>query len=214
MYWRLEVGLSQPRDAGLKDKDPNFAQIITANFERDTLNNIDRSFLMGAGVGYRFHPNWRGDAALTYRGGYQLDDRDKDGGIIPPVPATYSADVSSTALLFNGYYDFEAGGMRPYVGAGIGVAHNRLGPLRQDFNRGFNLNLAPGKRTDTAFALMAGVSMPQPGWVLDLGYRYVDLGKIESGTGLYSNGASLGVPAYPGVSGRLTAHELTVGVRF
>jgi opacity protein-like surface antigen len=217
MYWRLELGLSQPNDAKLKDKDANFAQIITANFERDELNRIDPSFLMGAGIGYRFSPALRGDLTLSYRGGYQLYDRDKDGGFTPPLPATYHADIASTALLANGYYDFPAGGMRPYVGAGVGLSHNRMGALTQDWNRGFQLTLAPGKRTDAAFALMAGVAIPQPGWTLDLGYRYVDLGKIESGKGLFIGGVMVpdfGFGPYPGVSGRLTAHELTAGIRF
>jgi opacity protein-like surface antigen len=65
---------------------------------------------------------------------------------------------------------------------------------------------------------MAGVSIPQAGWTLDLGYRYVDLGKFETGTGLFINGAPAptapGFGPYPGASGRLTAHELTVGIRF
>jgi opacity protein-like surface antigen len=217
MYWRLEFGLSQANDAEFKDKNPDFAQIIKADFSTDVLNNIDESYILGAGIGYRFSSSLRGDVTLTYRGGYRLDDRDQDGGFTPPLPASYSADITSTAIMVNGYYDFSAGGVRPYLGAGVGLSRNHMGPLVQDWGRGFQLAFGAGTTTEAAFAVMAGVGIPLSGRILDIGYRYVDLGKIETGTGLYINGAlvpDFGFGPYPGASGKLTAHELTLGIRF
>jgi opacity protein-like surface antigen len=52
------------------------------------------------------------------------------------------------------------------------------------------------------------------GWVLDIGYRYVDMGKFETGEG----GTAHTIPqfAFPfsGADGKLRAHELAIGARF
>ena len=66
--------------------------------------------------------------------------------------------------------------------AGIGVARNETGNLTQDFRLGFVNTFSGATRDDTAFALMAGVGIPYPGWTLDLGYRYVDL-RPKKGSG-------------------------------
>jgi opacity protein-like surface antigen len=54
---------------------------------------------------------------------------------------------------------------------------------------------------------MAGVGIPSPGWTLDIGLRYIDMGKFETG-----NTAALGITG--GHTGKLSAYELTLGARF
>ena len=147
---------------------------------------------------------------LSHRETYALDDKDRSN-------AFYYADIKSTALMLNGYYDFATtGDFRPYVGMGLGWAHNRLHTVVQGFALANFVNtLSPGSRNNFAFALMAGVSIPQQGWTLDIGYRYIDLGSIKSGN-FYFSTAFPGFVGFPvsGVVGRLRAHELTVGARF
>ena len=109
--------------------------------------------------------------------------------------------------MVNGYYDFTAGSVRPYIGAGIGWARNETDMLVQDFGLGFSNTFSGATRDDTAVALMAGVGVPYSGWTLDVGYRFIDLGKFETGTA-----AAFGISS--GQTGRLRAHELTLGARF
>ena len=202
LYWRVEIGYSKPGDADFKDNDFYQAGNILADAagtEPAALNKIDGSSVVGGGVGYRFTTGLRGDVMLAYRGFYSLDDR--------TFEADYRAGITSTTLMANGYYDFTAGGIRPYVGAGVGVARNETDMLVQDFRTGFANTFSGATREDPAFALMAGIGIPYSTWTLDIGYRYVDMGKFETG-----NLARLGVSS--GHTGKLTAHEFTLGARF
>ena len=202
MYWRLEIGYSKPNDADFKDNNFNDAGVIWADpsgTQPGTLNKIDGSSIVGGGVGYRFTSGLRGDVLLAYRGFYALDDK--------TFEADYHANITSTTLMVNGYYDFTVGSVRPYIGAGIGLARNETDTLVQDFRLGFANTFAGASREDTAVALMAGVGIPYAGWTLDIGYRYIDLGKFET-----SNRAAFGVSS--GHTGKLSAHEFTLGARF
>lgn len=214
MYWRFDLGVSFANNADFKDKDPNFNQIIAdpVTFAPGKLDDLGSAFILGGGVGYRFNDNVRGDATLAYRSTYQLTGRDAVGTLFE---SQYSGPVTSLALMVNGYYDFRAvGGVRPFVGAGVGVAENKLDKLLQNFPGGGFLTFGKGTKTNTAFAAMAGVSIPAGRETFEVGYRYVDLGKFETGTGLNFPGFGNVSPAYPGASGKLTAHELTFGMRF
>lgn len=216
VYWRVEAGSSHARDAGFQDKDFEQAGLIwDGNFPPvpGILDELGVSPLFGVGVGYRFDDSVRGDVVLGYRGRYALTGAFQESWSTRPT--TYDVDVASTTLLVNGYYDFRpVAGVRPYLGAGIGVARNRTGQLTQDFGFGFTTTVAGATRHDFAFALMAGVGLPMQGWTLDVGYRYVDMGKFETGVG----GTANSVPpfAFPffGASGKLRAHEVVAGARF
>jgi opacity protein-like surface antigen len=202
LYWRLEIGYSKPNDADFKDNNFYEAGNILADSsftQPATLNNIDGSSVVGGGVGYRFASGLRGDVTLAYRGFYSLNDK--------TFEANYHASITSTTLMLNGYYDFTAGSVKPYVGAGVGVARNETDRLTQDFRLGFVNTFSGATKDNGAFALMAGVGIPYSGWTLDVGYRYIDLGKFET-----APIAAFGVSS--GHSGKLSAHEFTLGARF
>lgn len=201
-YWRLEFGYSKPNDADFKDNDFNNAGVIWADpsgTEGGTLNKIDGSPVIGGGVGYRFTDSLRGDVMLTHRGFYRLNDA--------TFEADYRANISSTTLMANGYYDFTAGGAKPYVGVGIGYARNETETLIQDFRLGFANQFSGATKDNGAVALMVGVGIPYSDWTLDIGYRYVDMGKFET-----APVAALGISS--GQTGKLSAHEFTIGARF
>ena len=202
MYWRFDAGWSRAGDADFKDNDFNGAGVICADpscTRPGTVNSIDGSSVVGAGVGYRFSGALRGDVTLAYRGFYELNEFVGD--------ATYRAQTKSTTLMVNGYYDFTAGGVRPYIGAGIGWARNETEQLTQDFGLGFINSFAGATRDNAAVAVMVGVGIPYSGWTLDIGYRYIDLGKFETG-----NTAAFGISG--GQTGKLSASEFTLGARF
>lgn len=202
MYWRLEVGNSRPNDADFKDNDfYNAGNIVidAAYSKPGRLDNVDGSLVAGVGLGYRFSSKLRGDVTFAHRDSYTLSDR--------TFEANYYASITSTTLMANGYYDFASDGVRPYVGAGVGVARNVTERLVQDFRLGFANRFSGATKDNAAFALLIGVSVPYPGGMLDFGYRYIDLGKF--GTAPI---AAVGISS--GHTGRLTAHEFTIGARF
>jgi opacity protein-like surface antigen len=63
---------------------------------------------------------------------------------------------------------------------------------------------------------MAGFEVPvSKAYMLDFGYRYIDLGKIEtSARTIADSGGNPLASDFDGLTGKLRAHELFVGVRF
>jgi opacity protein-like surface antigen len=120
--------------------------------------------------------------------------------------------------MLNAYYDFNLTWGRPYVGAGIGFASNKIDSI---VNSGgalgaFSATAPGGTSTGLAWAVMGGISFPiNPTLTLDVGYRYIDLGDIESDSGSLSCApAACPGATYSGLSGKLRAHELMIGLRF
>lgn len=83
--------------------------------------------------------------------------------------------VTAHSLMWNTYYDIPTGlPVRPYVGAGIGVARVKATLSWPDFNEKFSM-----KKTKFAYQLGAGVSYDlTSNWAIDAGYRYLDYGKF------------------------------------
>ena len=98
-------------------------------------------------------------------------------------------DLSSQSAMLAVYVDLtglgvpRAGSLEPFVGAGVGAVHTRIGETRMTFPR--TTTVVPGAgRTDVAWMLTAGFAVPLGGGTaLDLAWRYTDLGKIRTGRG-------------------------------
>jgi len=103
------------------------------------------------------------------------------------------------SYMLNGYFDIPTyTPIRPYVGAGVGLARvkNRLYFLDDDY-------LTKKRETNIAYQLMAGIGYNvTPNWTLDVGYRWVDNGH----TGWNSAAGKADFDA--------TEHQLTMGVRY
>jgi opacity protein-like surface antigen len=214
LYYRVDTGYSKSLNADFKDQDPDLPQIC-ADAPCTTPGTLEKavgsSVILSAGVGRRFNPNMRADVTLGYRGGYKLDDTEKS-----VLTSHFKADAKSLALMANVYRDFPLAAWTPYAGAGLGVALNKIGTISLSLEDGSgSTGTAPGgTKTGLAFALMAGAGIRLGRLTLDVGYRFIDLGKIESGAGdIIIDGVVL-TPPYAGVTGKLRAHELTVGLRF
>ncbi len=221
-YWRVDTGYAWTADADLKDNNP--ANPVSGSYicggpflsglcnaPPGQLNNIGNGWIAGLGVGYRFTRRFRADVALGYRGGFNLDDVDQ-------TPSSYAAKITSVNLMVNGYVDFPIERLKsivPYVGAGVGYARNQIGDIT-------NLNMPPlppgastlpgGTMGGFAWQLSAGVSIDLTRkLVLDVGYRYLDSGKIGTQAGQVT-GVFAG--PYDGANGKLRTNELQVGLRF
>ena len=76
-------------------------------------------------LGYSLASRLRGEGEIGYRG-FHLDE---SGGV------RIDGRFDTLSFMINGFYDFEAGPVRPYVGGGIGLAWNRIGRRSNDAGR-------------------------------------------------------------------------------
>jgi opacity protein-like surface antigen len=119
--------------------------------------------------------------------------------------------IKSTTLMFNGYKDLgNYNGVVPYLGAGVGIAYNRVGETYFTDNPSLVNKIEGEGKVSLAWSLMAGI-----GWqvtdraILDLGYRYMDFGKAQSG-----RVDNIGNPNPRARIDDSAAHEIKVGLRY
>jgi len=78
-------------------------------------------------------------------------------------------------------------GVQPFLGAGLGVARNRLRSVAYRFpliSAGATTSTPEGSSSDLAWLLTAGVSVPLSERLsLDVAYRFTDLGSLTSPSG-------------------------------
>jgi opacity protein-like surface antigen len=113
------------------------------------------------------------------------------------APNDITAKIQSINLLANGYLDLGTWyGLTPYVGAGAGAAIVKVTDVQGAAS-------ASDSRWNFAWAGMAGIAWTvAPNIQLDFGYRYLNVGKAESGG------------AAPVTFDRVAAHEVRLGVRW
>jgi len=202
LYFRFDIGVSQSTGADIKDKDFAGSAIICGDANCTVpgkLKDVGAGVVLSGGIGYRFSPHVRGDLILGFRG-YLLNASD---AAVPPTK--FKAPVISSSAMASGYYDFATSGWTPYVGVGLGLAVNDIRTVTVDNGAGLNGSFSGGAKAGAAGAIMAGVGIPLSArTALDIGYRFVSLGKLE----IAAEGG------YGGATGKLNAHELTVGMRF
>ncbi|MGH6811292.1 MAG: outer membrane protein [Methylocella sp.] len=139
----------------------------------------------------------------------------------------FDSEIHRWDLLANGYFDLGTwDGFTPYIGAGAGVSWARINQsVNFTFGNGLRCRASCGFPTQPvgtfiftdfdnsqsamsyrfAWAVMAGVSIAMTDRaLLDVGYRYLDLGSI---TGLSS-------PTGTSVTQRIRANEVRAGVRY
>lgn len=176
-------------------------------------NQIPGGPFYGGGVGYRFGPFIRGDITVQ--------------GIAPSTfkgytnTGHYQASTATTLGLVNAYVDLGTWyGITPFVGAGVGVAYNRLGGvsrigLAYPLGTMTSYDLMSGAtKTETAAAIYAGLAYDvMPGVTLEMGYRYLAIGGFGSGAAFCSTtyGCTAATPLK--VKG-VASQQLTFGLRW
>jgi opacity protein-like surface antigen len=194
---------------------PKEALGYSAGLPFDSIRLPD-TWSFGGGVGYAFNNWFRADVTADYRTSSRIRALSSGSGYVDGF-STDAPKFESTTLFLNGYIDLgKWWGVTPYVGAGIGVAHNRLHDywsqvtcLTAVCSAVFTSARAmhpPGIENSLAWALMAGAAVDLgSGFKLDLGYRFVRMGDVQ--TDLDSGG--FGFKLKP-----LDAHEARIGVRY
>jgi opacity protein-like surface antigen len=126
-----------------------------------------------------------------------------------------AGQLRSTTVMVNGLYDLPvSGAFKPYVKAGLGLAHNRseadinVTPTFAAFGLPANFRSPYPKGSDTslayAFGFGVGYDITQD-VTLDLGYQYINLGRAKTGVDMNGDVFSFDKPA---------SHEVTVGLRY
>ena len=193
LYLRGDIGIGIQTIGNYSQAD-----VVQAGGSFNTAISNNPVFI-GAGIGYRFN-NWlRFDVTGEYRGktGIGASDRVSFQGFtqIDQIN-TYRGDLSSFVGMFNAYVDLGTfcmlGCLNPYLGAGIGMARNQVSGLTDQGVQYFPLlggGSAPtagfattSTNNNPAWSLMAGVGYEiNRNLTLELGYRYLNLGKAQSG---------------------------------
>ena len=216
-YFRADTGYSWTQAPDVRwtvtDGDPvspTFGQFLT---DRVTNVAVDDTWLVEAGIGCGSGPRGiRGEFVYGFHGKRNIDG--EPGPWNPGTPPTADplhTAVTTHTLMFNGYYDLgNFSGFVPYVGAGVGFAFNKVDEVYFTGNPFLTNRIFGDERWSLAWSLMAGVGYQITDRItLDVGYRYLDMGKAESGT---IDNAGFTNPKVR--IDELAAHEVKVGLRF
>ena len=204
-YLRGDVGV------GASANNPSFASSPNPliGLDASATNNFYNSTISGSsffdlGVGYQVNNWFRADVTAEYRTGSHFQSLEvvTDSAAPAQYADFYRGDVSSYVFLLNGYADIGTWyGITPYVGAGVGMAYNNVsGGTDNGVNTiGANASFPSGgyfaNKTSAGFAwaLMAGMSFNvTKNLDLDIGYRYLNYGKVSTGTSQCLAGVSGG----------------------
>ncbi len=236
-YFRADVGGSVSRDPDTKwpvynerfDGDNNNNNTVDSHevwyeFAGDDVRNVEmeNTWLVDVGAGCGSGSRGlRGEATFTFRGDRKLDGEPNfyEGSIVGEPVGTprevlddpLHTNVKSYALMFNAFYDMgNFGGFVPYVGAGVGAAYHMVDEVSFTGNPNLINRIEGDKTLSFAWAAMAGVGYQiSDRAIIDLGYRYIDMGDAESGRVDSAGFVNPAVKIHD-----IAAHEFKVGLRY
>lgn len=211
-YLRGDIGMT---NQSVRDIH-NVTMDTATSFQWLDKGGFDSGMLFGLGVGYQFNSWLRADITGEYRGKtgfHALDSFDNAGTI---NTNTYTASKSEYLFLANVYADLGTWyNVTPFVGVGVGTSRVTI-----DHYRDLNLIAGGGGWADSAstwnfaWALHAGFGYHVTNnTVIELAYRYVDLGNGRTGDTINFNGSNP-IVDNPTHFNRITSHDVKLGVRF
>jgi len=183
---------------------------------------------VGGGIGRYFGRGFRGDITVDH-----LFDASTETTLCECGTDIGNAkfNFSSTVVLANLYYDINRGGrFMPYIGGGIGFAHNETSSGVIDPDCGCETRLGGGSSNSFAAAGMAGFAWRIRGGetsyvgglkddpvavtssnalYLDVGYRFLYLGDVKTGEAEWDAYSVDDVKVKD-----VTAHQIRVGLRY
>jgi opacity protein-like surface antigen len=213
-YVRAEAGFSKAVNPHFRDDNPHSPNCFLLAVSGPCTGELDKlgnGRTLGIGVGYRFPGGIRADVTYNRRSGFELKGWDPAGTYFDPP-------VKTDTLMFSGTFDLpvKLGSFKPYVGLGIGRTKNDMKPINW-FDPGCCTGtLTGGKKSDTAWQIALGGDIDlSGGLVLEIAYRYTDLGKIVKNAGPDQAGQFFGPGSVTGpASGKLRTNELLLALRY
>ena len=191
------VAVESTRFRDVKAADATDLPVLYGSPARFTDGDYERGPELHLGVGYRPLPRLR--AGLEFAATPGVDFGGNANYLRSGDEQPSAAELSTRRLLLTATWDVfswrigEAGrASRLYLGAGVGATDYRLTDfvqrfpaLRQGPNGEIALTALPaGNDREATFILAAGVAVPLGGrFELDLGYRYLDGGDVETDLG-------------------------------
>lgn len=166
-----------------------------------TAYSLEDAWTFGGGAGYKY--KWfRSDVTLDYANAARYR------GDTAATPEYYRGKIDSFTLLANVYLDMGTwAGFTPYIGVGAGTTNLRI---RQYENISMvpTDGLADTTRWNLTWAYMGGISYRvSPSMLIDVSYRYLNLGEASSGTEPPANTSRT-------YFRDMTAQEVRVGLRW
>ncbi len=227
-YVRGDVGIGNY-------SNPKFSQSdLEGNGGSFISQSIEDTVYQSVGIGVQMTQRLRFDLTGEYRSTANIKAMDNlTAELTEPAGSLqantlYQGDLTSYVGMLNGYVDlFHHRGFTPYVGAGVGFAHNTMSGLTTitsstftDTDTGAQIvessagTSRSNSQTNFAWALMAGTSFDlSPNAKLDIGYRYLNLGSgISASSSLLD--CLCGTVGEPVKISDLDAHEIRIGVRW
>ncbi len=235
-YFRADVGYSWSRNPDIKfpvgntvntwdATDTSYTSSYTQTGSSVNDTSMENSWLGEAGFGCGSGSyGIRGELMLGYRGDRKIDgapgdytitnDHSASGtGVIvdPTVVDPLHNSVKTYTLMANIYKDLgKFGNVTPYVGAGVGVAYNQLSETYFTGTTTLPNRIAGDNDLSLAWSLMAGIGYQiSDRAIVDVGYRYIDMGKISSQR--HDNTGNINPRV---VVDDLAAHEFKIGLRY
>lgn len=226
-YGRLGIGVDWPE--GSRYSDANCASTVPpalygcVDGDDGQPLGADGSFdatpVLDTALGYRFNGWLRAEALLSWRPVMDFSGQSNFLGAGSSQPV--SGSVSSLAGFGVAYLDLpRLGRVRPFLGAGLGVAHNRMGAMTYRFpalSATATTTTADGSSTDLAYLLTAGLSVPVGDRLdLDLAYRFTDLGQVQTDAGEATVVRSSGTRSLDigGTKADLQSHGVMLSLRY
>jgi opacity protein-like surface antigen len=131
-------------------------------------------------IGYVFNRGWRLESEYTIK-----QDSEFKSYWAPFNANVNNLQVSSSRLMINGYKDFPlTEHLSLYAMAGVGVAHISSEGYQSNTARRF----ASNSQNNLAYALGVGADLKLTQQItIGTGYRYIDMGDIETGYNTFAN---------------------------
>ena len=155
-------------------------------------------------LGYQFPSNWRVEAEYTLPRSNEFTSGSTN------FPTSFNHHrVRSQRLMVNAYKDFPLNAQFSLYGtAGLGLAHLRSSGWQGNPGRQY----LGASRNNLAYSVGFGVTYsPIQKVSIDLGWRYVDMGKTKSGANNFANVRGLRDEQ---MRAKLTSSEISIGVRY
>ena len=170
----------------------------------------------GFSAGKYLNDNFRVELEVIKRDNYEYDAQ-----WLIADNLSEKADIESTSLFINGFYDFHPfsisdKAITPYLGGGVGISRNKMGTVVGHTNGVPSIATVDGKTiSQFAYKLSAGALLSFSEQLsLDVNYQYVDLGEFKSGTALYNSGVFIDNFQRPFNGGDIKTQELMVGLQY
>ncbi|MCZ7659507.1 MAG: outer membrane beta-barrel protein [Xanthobacteraceae bacterium] len=216
-YLRGDIGFSNQRVGGLFNAIYNDPGVSV----RNEFKGFDGAPLIAIGLGYQFN-NWlRADITGEYRARANFRGADVATWATGAMADDYYAAKSEWVFMANAYVDLGTWWcLTPFLGAGFGMAYNTIHDFKDvgiGIDGGVPINsVAFGATTSKwnfAWALHAGVAYKvNPGFTVELAYRYMNLGDAQSGDLItYLGGNARDNPMH---FNDITSHDWKLGVRW